>query len=604
MSHDLDRLFNPASVAIIGASQDLTTPGGQPVANLKNHGYRGPIYPVNPKYPEIGGYTAYPSVAALPERPDLALIIVSAARVPAALRECGEKGIPYAIIFSSGFSEVGDEGAKLQDELVAIARQYRIGIIGPNCQGVMNIPGAVFSGFGSPFRVASYRHGPVSMVTQSGGFGYSMVGLADEAGLGFCKIVSIGNEAGLSSVDLMQYFVDDPESKVVVGYIEGLRDASRLIDVGRSALRQDKPVLIWKVGRTETGQKAAAAHTGNLGGGNVLYETVFRQVGMIEIEDLQDLIDCCRAFLRGKRPAGNRVAVVSASGGAGVVLADRCAQSGLVLPSFDERTVKRMREVLPSYSSVANPVDPTASVFSGASGNAKLRHVLQALIDDANVDSIVVSNSSLHGAVGVKTAQEIIDLDRATDKPIFVSWSAREALAAEAFRMLEAADIPFYRTPVRCGKALGALTRFTQVRRKHIEANGAALSNATERPAIRAVLAQKQGFLSEYEAKGILREYGINGTREVLARDKAEAQAAAKNMGFPVALKVQSPDLPHKTEAGALRLGIASEQELDAAYDAVIGGAKAFAPAARPPPPPLRGSKVCSCRKWCRAVSR
>lgn len=577
---DLDPLFSPRAVAVVGASQDLNSVGGQPVAHLKNHGYQGRIYPVNPKYPEIGGYKTYASVRDLPERPDLALILLSAARAPEALRECGEMGIPFAIIFSSGFSETGEEGARLQQQISEIAAQYDIGVVGPNCQGMMNIAGNVYAGFGSPFRMESYRAGAISMVSQSGGFGYSMVGLAEEAGLGFRKIISIGNEAGLNSVELMRYYVEDAGTKVIVTYLEGLRDATQLVELGGAALQRRKAILVWKVGKTQSGQKASAAHTGNLGGDNALYEAAFRQKGMIPINDLHDLVDYSKAFLYGKHPRGNRVAVVSASGGAGVVLADQCSLSGLELPSFAVETTRSLQALLPSFSSVLNPIDPTASVFSGPGGNLKLRKVLQILLEDPNVDSLIVANSSLHGPLAAKSAQEIVDLDRTTDKPIFVSWSAREKLASEAFRVLADAGIPHYQTPVRCGRSLGALAKFAEACRRE-DAERAVPVLVLERPGVRHALRAKRGSVSEHDAKALLREYGIICTSEKLAASKSDARLAARDIGYPVAIKVQSADLPHKTEAGAVHLGIRSDDELDRAYDAVLENARRYNARAR-----------------------
>jgi len=576
---NLARLFNPAAIAIIGASQDLTTISGQPVAHLKNHGYRGRVFPVNPKYQEIGGYKAYPTLASLPQKPDLALILVNAARVATVVRECGKFGIPFAIIFSSGFSETGAEGARLQQEVTVVAREYGIGIVGPNCQGMMSIGDDVYAGFGSPFKMEPLRHGPVSMVSQSGGFGYSMASLSEEAGLGFNKIMSIGNEAGLTSIDFIEHFVEDRGTRVIVSYIEGLSDAHRLPRIARAALRAKKPILAWKMGKTELGQKAAASHTGNLGGDNALFEALFRQTGIIEIADLQDLIDYGKAFLYGKHPCGNRVAVVSASGGAGVVLADQCVMSGLELPPLAEETKTRLRELLPSFGSLLNPVDATPSLFNNATGNTSLRHVFETLLADSNVDSLIISNSSVHGALATRIAEEIIALDRTTDKPVFVSWSARERLAGDAYRLLDAAGIPHYQTPARCGRALAALSRFAAACRRGQPNDGGV--PVVEHGNVHERLAAWTGYVSEHEAKGILREYGIASTREELATNKREALAIAERIGYPLALKVQSPDIPHKTEAAAVRLGVQSAADLKAAYDEIMKNVAAYSPGAR-----------------------
>ena len=583
MKKDLARLFSPRAVAIIGASQDLASASGQPAAHLKSHGYRGAIYPINPKYPEIAGYKAYPAVGELPEIPDLALILVNAARVPAVLRECGEKGIPFVIIFSSGFAETGAEGRQLQREVSALAEQYGIGVVGPNVQGMMNIPDNVYAGFGQPFMTGPFRSGPISMISQSGGFGYSMAGRAEEAGLGFCKIMSIGNEAGLSSIDFMQYFVDDPGTRIIVSYIEGLRDAHRLAEVGAAALRRRKPMLIWKVGKTEFGQKAAAAHTSNLGGNSTLYEAAFKQHGMIPLDDVQDLIDYSKAFLYGRLPAGNRVAVVSSSGGAGVVLADQCAQSGLELPSLSAASIRKLQQLLPSFSSMGNPIDATPALYAGPSGHERVRQVLQIVLDDPGIDSLILSLGALQGALATRVAEQIVELNRGTAKPVFVAWSARERLITDVYRLLEDARIPVYQTPVRCGRSLGVVARFTAACSRAETARGASVLTL-ERPAVRSALRTKHrhdAYVSEHAAKCLLQDYGISATREELACDQPSARLIAQRIGYPVALKVQSPDVPHKTEAGAVRLGITSDEELDLAYRDILENVRRHNPLAR-----------------------
>lgn len=580
MKANLDRLFNAEAIAVIGASHDVNSISGQPIAHLKSHAYPGRIYPVNPRHANIAGSKSYASVSELPEIPDLALILVNASRVAAALRECGEKKIPFAIIFSSGFAEIGGDGRKLQQEVTAIAEQYGIGVVGPNCQGMMNIADHVYAGFGSPFKMEPFHAGPISMVSQSGGFGYSMASLAQDLGLGFTKIISIGNEAGVSSIDFMHYFVQDPATRIIVAYIEGLRDAYRLVEVGNAALRGNKPILIWKMGKTEAGQRAAASHTGNLGGDNVLYETAFKQTGMIQIDDLQQLVDYGNAFLYGKRPRGNRVAIVSASGGAGVVLADECGQNALELPALQEASISRLKALLPSFSSLLNPIDATPSLFNSATGNTTLREVFRIIVDDPNVDVLIISNSSVHGALATKIAQEIIDLDRTTEKPVFVSWGARDHLAAEAFQLLASAKIPFYKTPVRCAGAVAVVSRFAEYCRNW-RAEQKIPAVVLENPSARSALKDRVGYVSEYESKRMLQGYGIHGTREELATSEAQAGAIAERIGYPVAIKVQSPDVAHKTEAKGVRLSIGSEQELYEAYAEVLENTRRYAPTAK-----------------------
>ncbi|MBY0267664.1 MAG: CoA-binding protein, partial [Burkholderiales bacterium] len=283
MRTDIERFFSPKSIAIIGASQDLVTISGQPLKHMVTHGYQGKLYPINPKYQDILGVKCWPSIESLPETPELGLILVNASRVADMLIACGKKGIPYVIIFSSGFSETGGQGVAMQQKLADIAREYNIGVIGPNCQGMINPAEKVYAGFGSVFN-ADYTAGAVSMVSQSGGFGFSVMNLSSlDGGLPFRQMVTTGNEIGVSTLDFMEYFIRDPQTEIIGTYIEGVKDARRILDVGDKALAAGKPILMWKVGNTEQGQKAAASHTANLGGAMALYKAAFKQKGIIQV---------------------------------------------------------------------------------------------------------------------------------------------------------------------------------------------------------------------------------------------------------------------------------------------------------------------------------
>jgi len=577
MRRDLVRFFNPRSIAIVGASQDLGTISGQPLKHLTSHHFRGRLFPVNPKYSEVLGVKCYPSLEALPETPDLALILINAARVAEALKQCGRKGVPYAIIFSSGFSEVGGAGADLQRQLAAIAGEYGIGVVGPNCQGMINVADGVFAGFGSVFG-ADYEPGGVSMVSQSGGFGYSVMNLAaKDGGLNFRQIVTTGNEVGVSSLDFIDYFIDDAQTSVIVCYIEGLKDAHRLLAVGSRALEVRKPILAWKVGNTEQGRKAAVSHTANLGGAMELYRGAFRQAGIIQVEDIQDVTDIGRAFRCGRLPAGNRVGIVTISGGAGILMTDECISRGMEVPQLASATTEKLRAIIPSFGSLLNPVDVTAAIFNDPD---LIRKTLRAMLDDPEIDSIAMLNASLQGELATKVAAEIAAVAGQCTKPIFMAWSAREEVNRDAYALLDAAGVPHYRSPVRCGRALAALSYYAgalardQVRRAEtmpVISGGAA----------RQALAGKTDDVSEHAAKRILAGYGIAVTREELADSREQAFAMARRIGYPVVLKVQSPDISHKTEAGALRLALASDAEVGTAYDEILRNARAYRADAR-----------------------
>ncbi len=462
MRTDLARFFSPRSIAIIGASQDVVSISGQPLKHLLAHQYAGKLYPVNPKYKDVLGVKCYPSVGELPETPDLALVLINAARVADTLRECGKLGVPYAIVFSSGFSETGGKGVAMQGELAGIAAEFNIGIIGPNCQGMINPADRVYAGFGSIFG-ADYEPGRISMVSQSGGFGFSVMNLAAlDGGLHFRQMVTTGNEIGVSSLDFINYFIDDAHTDIIACYIEGLKDAHRLIEIGNRALAKKKPIFAWKVGNTEQGQKAAASHTANLGGAMALYKAAFRQAGIIQVDDIQDVIDYSRAFQCGKLPAGNRVAIITISGGAGILMTDECVGRGMQVPQLSAATTEKLRDIVPSFGSLVNPIDVTAAIFSDLT---MISRTLNAVLDDPNVDSIAMINASLMGDLAASVAREIVAVAKHSKKPIFLTWSARDSVAQEAYAMLEAEKIPHYKSPVRCGRALSALSWYAEALR-------------------------------------------------------------------------------------------------------------------------------------------
>jgi acyl-CoA synthetase (NDP forming) len=577
MRSDLERFFNPKSIAVIGASRDVVTISGQPLKHLADHGYQGRLYPVNPRYPDVGGVKCYASIDELPETPDLALILVNASRVADMLRQCGAKGVPYVIIFSSGFSEVGGGGVALQRELQSIARSHDIGVIGPNCQGMINVADRVFAGFGSVF-YTDYEPGAVSMVSQSGGFGFSVMNLSSKVGgLPFRQMVTTGNEIGVSTLDFMDYFIRDPHTAVIGGYIEGLKDAHRLLDVGHRALAAGKPILMWKVGNTEQGQRAAASHTANLGGAMALYQAAFRQTGIIQVEDIQDLVDYGRAFRGGRLPQGNRVAIITISGGAGILMTDECIARGMQLAQLAPQTLAKLREIVPSFGSLLNPVDVTAAIFNDLS---LVNRTLQTIVDDPGVDCIAMINASLQGEIAKKIATEIAAVQAKTGKPIFAAWSARDEMAADAYAILGEACVPHYKSPVRCGRALAAVSGYAEAKRRH-ERQRSERALEIRSAKARALVEGRAGDLAEHEAKRVLAEYGIAVTQEALAASGTEAVRIAQRIGYPVAIKVQSPDIPHKTEAKAVRLGIGSDDELERAYAEVLANARAYKPGAK-----------------------
>ena len=572
-----ERFFNPRSVAVIGASQDPSSISGQPIAHLQAKGYAGRILPVNPRYAEVAGQVCYPDINSLPEAPDVAVIAVAAKRVPQALSDLGHKGCRFAVILSSGFAEAGEEGAQAQHRLAAIAREHGMEVIGPNCQGYMNVSDGIHVGFGAPYGL-TYPAGGLSLTSQSGAFGNSIVMLSSAEGIGFRHYVSTGNESVTTSLDFMDAMIDDVGTRVIAGYVEGFKDAHRLLGIGRRALAANKPMLVWKVGTSEAGAKAAASHTANLGGASALYRAAFRQAGIIEVNDIGDMADCAKALLPGRLPRGNRLAIVTISGGAGIAMADRVADGGVTLPPLADDTVSALRAVLPSFASVANPLDVTAALFNDGS---LLRVTLEKLAQDPNVDMIALALAAASGTLAVELANEVVRVSRETGVPIFVAWNADAQTNKAAYDILDAAGIPRYASPVRCARGIAALWLFAAARQRAAQAQGEE-PLAIHSPHWTQALRDRAGAidLTEFESKRLVAAYGIPVTREELARDEDEAARMARSIGYPVVMKIQSPDIPHKTEAGGVRIGVVDESAVRAAFGEIMANAKAYAPQA------------------------
>jgi len=574
MRTDFDRLFNPRSIALIGASSELGTISGQPMNFLVKRGYEGALYPINPKYPELLGRKCYASVEELPDVPDVAIILVNARLAVKMLEACGRKGVPYVIMFSSGFSEIGAEGEAMQNELREIAERYDIGFVGPNCQGIIGVPSKAYAGFGSAF-IYDYTPGPVSMVSQSGGFGFSVMSLAAmEGGVGFRYVVTTGNEVGISTLDFWRFLIDDPGTRMIASYTEGMKDAWKLRAIGEAALDARKPILVWKVGNSEEGQRAVASHTANLSGATALYQAAFKQTGIQQIEDIQDIVDYSMAFQCGKVPRGNRVAIITISGGAGIMMTDEAIARGLAVQPLSPETVEKLRPLVPSFAALGNPIDLTAAIFDDPD---LCRKALELIIEDPRVDSIAMANAGLQGEVATKVAREIVNVARRSDKPIMLGWSARREVAGDAYAMLDELKIPHYRSPMRCMRALAALTNHALACVRHEERKQEPLLEIASAES-KSELSSAKNDLAEYQAKKLLARYGIAGTAEELATNAKDAVRIATQIGFPVVLKVQSADVPHKTEAGGVRVGVKSAAEVEFAYDAITASVRVYKP--------------------------
>ena len=572
---DLARFLTPRGVAIVGVSNEPSRIGGQALKLLTDFGYRGKIYPVNPKYREVKGIACYPDLTAVPQPCDVALIALSAQHVAAAIEQCGKAGIPYALVLAGGFSEIGAEGATLQTQVASAAKVAGVRLVGPNCLGLMNLKDEARIGFGGTMQLKTLKPGPLAMVTQSGGFGFGVVAMACHFGLGFNYVISTGNEVDLTALDWIADLIERPDVQIVVAFLEGIKDGRQLLRLGARAIELGKPILVWKVGNTEIGRQAATSHTARMTAGYELFRAAFRCGGFVEIRDVDDLVDIAKAFGIGKLPAGNRVAVLTLSGGAGVLLADRCIEHGLQLPALTDATAARLREILVSFASAANPIDATAHGYNDnfASYASAIREVLA----DPNIDQVIARVP--RGSAAGPWSEGLVEALRHTSKPLVLNWPTAPDDNGHVREYLERNNIPCILAPGRSVRALAALTEFAQKQRDFQRTRTRTASRAAPRQALD--LPAGAGALGEHQSKAVLQRYGIPAVGELLMTPSEVEALTALPLAFPVAVKVESPDVPHKTEAGAVRLNVPDIAALKQAAREVLAAARTHRPDAR-----------------------
>ena len=573
--HYLHSLFNPSSIAVFGASERADSVAGTIVRNLIDGGYAGTLLPVNPKYTTVHGLPCHASAASLPLRAELAVIATPATTVAPLLREIGERGIKSAVVLSAGFREIGAAGIALESALCAAAKAYGIRLIGPNCLGMQRPSLRLNATFGPSLA----KEGDMALVSQSGAVCTAMLDWAAANDIGFSSVVSMGAGADLDFGEIIDYLAMDPATKSILLYVEGIRDARRFMSALRVAACI-KPIIVMKVGRRPAGVRAAKSHTGALVGSDAVFNALVRRAGVVRVESIIELIAVAQALSRHVHPAGRRLAIVTNGGGPGVMASDRAADLDVQLPDLSVATTTALNASLPAHWSHGNPVD-----VLGDADAQRYRIAVSACLADPNVDGVLVMLTPQAMTKALEIAESVVSAAEGATKPVLTAWLGELQVKAgrERFR---AAGLPTFITPEGAVNAFGHLASYYDNQRQLRQTPGPLADMAPPdiegaRMIIDAALADGRTILSEIESKSLLAAFHIPIARTLIARSASEALLMAEQLGFPVAVKINSPDISHKSDVDGVRLNVASGHEVRAAYAEMLANVAAKCPDAR-----------------------
>ncbi|MGD8552436.1 MAG: acetate--CoA ligase family protein [Anaerolineales bacterium] len=570
----LEAFFKPKSVAVIGASTSPEKLGHAVLDNLVNGGYFEDgrhVYPINPGADSILGLKAYASVTDVEDPIDLAVIVIPYPYVPDALRTCGEKEIPAVIVISAGFREAGMDGLERERELIEIAQEYGMRLIGPNCLGVID----TFTPMNASFSADIPPRGPMGFMSQSGALGTAILDWAQAGRLGLSKFVSLGNKADVDEIDLLRVWKSDETLKVLLCYIEGLTDGQEFIRVARDVSKQ-KPIVALKSGVTQAGSRAVSSHTGSLAGSEQAYQAAFHQSGVIRAQSLQDLFDYAIAFGYLPPLQGDKIAIVTNAGGPGILATDAIERSGLQLARFDPKIIRALEEFLPDAASAANPVD----VLGDARAD-RYRFALEEVVKDPNVDGVLVILTPQAMTEIVETAEVIADIAGDVAVPVLACFMG-EARVEVGTKVLEKHNVPNFSFPERAAMVFQGMSHYRQNKEKPLpEYKSFDVDKQTVAQIIDEVLSEGRVSIGDAEARSILTAYGLDIPASKLAETADEAVEYANEMGYPVVLKIASPDILHKTDVGGVKVDLENATDVRDAFDLITYRAQRYLPEAR-----------------------
>jgi acyl-CoA synthetase (NDP forming) len=562
----ISTLLTPRSIALVGASDDVTRIGGRPLRYLRESGYQGAIYPVNPKRETVQGVKSYKSVKDLPEAPDVAILAVPASGTLEAVRECAELGIKAVTIFSAGFAETGDAGRAIQDEMTTIAARRGMRLLGPNCLGVFNSKIGYYGTFSAILDGALIQPGPVAVVSQSGAYGSHIAHLARQRGLGISYWVTTGNETDIDVAEALRWAVEQPDVNVVMAYAEGIRNSETLIEALEVARQRETAIVLMKVGRSEVGAHAVSSHTAALAGSDAVFDAVFRQFGVWRAKTTAEQLDIAYACARGRYPKNNRLGIFTLSGGFGIQMADDAQEAGLDVAPMPDAAQDELKAMLP-YASPRNPVDATAQALTDL---PLMTRYMSTMLEKGSYDFFTGIFGA--GPASPSFSGKLRDaLEAASAASTGVILSLTMTAPRDIVRTYEDKGFLVHEDGSALMTALGALVHFRN-----------SFDRRDEKPAAtdaRPVTFEKAS-LSEYEAKRILSGVGVSFPEEILCSQGEDAGAAASKIGFPIVLKIASPDIAHKTEIGGVVVGVKTAQEARTAAAEILERARQAQPTA------------------------
>ncbi|MEM1606602.1 MAG: acetate--CoA ligase [Candidatus Bathyarchaeia archaeon] len=568
----LNAFFNPRSIAVIGASRDPSKVGHRVFRNIVEAGFKGALYPVNPNADEILGFKCYRSIREVPGEVDLAVIVVPAKTVPSVIEECGLKGVKGVTVISAGFSETGREGAQLEREVVNICRKYGMRMQGPNCLGIISVQSRVNASFAPSMPLP----GNIAFVSQSGALGSAILNWAIRNEIGFTKFISLGNEADLNEADFIEALGEDEDTKVIGLYIEGVKEGERFIEVARRVTRK-KPIIAIKAGTTSAGIKAVSSHTGSLAGSETAFSAAFKKAGIIRVNTLEDLFNLVIAFSLQPIPRGRKVLIVTNGGGPGILAADACEKMGLDLPLLEREIIEGLQRHMPPHASLGNPLD-----VLGDAGESRYRLALEAGLKSENIDGIIVILTPQAVTPCEEIAEAVVETGKTSSKPIIASFMGLED-SSTAIKALKKGRIPNYAFPESAAYVLRTMYEYSLIRGMRIEEEAPKMKIDMGRIVEIINRAKLDGRLTLMidEAIEVAEAAGIPMPVAGIARSREEAGKIADSIGYPVVLKIVSPDILHKTDVGGVILGVKNRKEVEENYEILVRRARSAMPGAR-----------------------